>query len=53
MSVVDHPGLTNRMVNDPKSIDIADIEIWQTKVLDAAGRDAGASRSPRSRTGAT
>ncbi len=32
MSVVDHPGLTNRMVNDPKSIDIADSEIWQTKV---------------------
>jgi len=32
MSVVDHPGLTNRMVNDPKSIDIADMEIWQTKV---------------------
>ncbi|MBV8094714.1 MAG: ABC transporter substrate-binding protein, partial [Acetobacteraceae bacterium] len=29
MSVVDHPGLTNRMVNDPKSIDIADMEIWQ------------------------
>ena len=25
MSVVDHPGLTNRMVNDPKSIDIADM----------------------------
>ena len=23
MSVVDHPGLTNRMVNDPKSIDVA------------------------------
>ncbi len=32
MSVVDHPGLLNRIVNDPKSIDIADIEIWQTKV---------------------
>jgi putative spermidine/putrescine transport system substrate-binding protein len=32
MSVVDHPGLLNRMVNDPKSIDIADMEIWQTKV---------------------
>ncbi len=32
MSVVDHPGLTNRMVKDPNSIDIADIEIWQTKV---------------------
>jgi putative spermidine/putrescine transport system substrate-binding protein len=32
MSVTDHPGLTNRMVNDPKSIDIADSEIWQTKV---------------------
>ena len=29
MQVVDHPGLTNRMVNDPKSIDIADMEIWQ------------------------
>jgi putative spermidine/putrescine transport system substrate-binding protein len=32
MSVVDHPGLLNRMVNDPSSIDIADMEIWQTKV---------------------
>src|SRR5262249_5029721 len=32
MSVVDHPGLTNRMVQDPKSIDIADSEIWQTKI---------------------
>jgi putative spermidine/putrescine transport system substrate-binding protein len=32
MSVVDHPGLLNRMVNDPNSIDIADMEIWQTKV---------------------
>ena len=38
MSVVDHPGLTNRMVNDPKSIDIADMEIWQTKIS-SAGRD--------------
>ena len=27
------PGLLNRIVNDPKSIDVADIEIWQTKVL--------------------
>ena len=33
MSVVDHPGLTNRMVNDPKSIDIADTEIWQIKAM--------------------
>jgi putative spermidine/putrescine transport system substrate-binding protein len=32
MSVVDHPGLLNRMVNDPTSIDIADMEIWQTKI---------------------
>ncbi|MGD9913909.1 MAG: PotD/PotF family extracellular solute-binding protein [Rhizobiaceae bacterium] len=32
MSVVDHPGLLNRMVNDPNSIDIADMEIWQTKI---------------------
>ena len=32
MSVTDHPGLTNRMVNDPKSIDVADSEIWQTKI---------------------
>ncbi len=31
MSVVDHPGLLNRMVNDPNSIDIADMEIWQSK----------------------
>ena len=33
MSVVDHPGLLNRVANDPKSIDVADIEIWQNKVL--------------------
>jgi putative spermidine/putrescine transport system substrate-binding protein len=33
MSVVDHPGLTNRMINDPKSIDIADMEIWQNKLV--------------------
>src|SRR3954470_23137150 len=32
MSVVDHPGLLNRMVNDPKSLDIADMAIWQTTV---------------------
>ena len=32
MSVVDHPGLLNRLVNDPKSIDIADMEIWQSKI---------------------
>ncbi len=32
MSVTDHPGLTNRMVNDPESIDVADSEIWQTKI---------------------
>ncbi|MCP4307733.1 MAG: extracellular solute-binding protein, partial [bacterium] len=33
MSVTDHAGLTNRMVNDPGSIDVADSEIWQTKVF--------------------
>ena len=33
MSVVDHPGLLNRVSNDPKSIDVADVEIWQNKVL--------------------
>ncbi len=32
MSVTDHPGLTNRMINDPGSIDVADSEIWQTKI---------------------
>ncbi|MBO6720006.1 MAG: extracellular solute-binding protein [Rhizobiaceae bacterium] len=32
MSVVDHPGLINRMINDPNSIDVADMEIWQTKI---------------------
>jgi hypothetical protein len=37
MSVVDHPGLTNRMIQDPNSIDIADSEIWQTKVYVPAG----------------
>jgi putative spermidine/putrescine transport system substrate-binding protein len=37
MSVTDHPGLTNRMIQDPNSIDIADSEIWQTKVYVPAG----------------
>ena len=37
MSVTDHPGLTNRMIQDPNSIDIADAEIWQTKVFVPAG----------------
>lgn len=32
MSVVDHAGMTNRMFNDPDAIDVADIEIWQSKV---------------------
>ncbi|GIX13095.1 MAG: ABC transporter substrate-binding protein [Paracoccaceae bacterium] len=32
MAVTDHAGMVNRMVNDPTSIDIADTEIWQTKV---------------------
>lgn len=32
MSVTDHSGMTNRMVQDPKAIDVADTEIWQTKV---------------------
>ncbi|WP_108610404.1 PotD/PotF family extracellular solute-binding protein [Aminobacter sp. MSH1] len=32
MSVVDHPGLLNRLVQDPSSLDIADLEIWQSKV---------------------
>lgn len=32
MSVVDHAGMTNRMFNDPRAIDVADIEIWQAKV---------------------
>jgi putative spermidine/putrescine transport system substrate-binding protein len=32
MSVVDHAGMTNRMFNDPKAIDVADIEIWQAKL---------------------
>ncbi|MHA1564277.1 MAG: ABC transporter substrate-binding protein [Alphaproteobacteria bacterium] len=32
MSVTDHTGLINRMTNEPKAIDIADSEIWQTKV---------------------
>jgi len=32
MSVVDHAGMTNRMFNDPGAIDVADIEIWQSKV---------------------
>jgi putative spermidine/putrescine transport system substrate-binding protein len=32
MSVTDHPGLLNRIVNDPNSLDIVDLEIWQSKV---------------------
>ena len=32
MSVTDHGGLLNRMAREPGSIDIADSEIWQTKV---------------------
>ena len=32
MSVTDHAGMTNRMVQDPEAIDVADTEIWQTKV---------------------
>jgi putative spermidine/putrescine transport system substrate-binding protein len=38
MSVTDHPGMTNRIVNDPQSIDIADCEIWQTKVFVPLGQ---------------
>ncbi|MBB5751912.1 ABC transporter substrate-binding protein [Prosthecomicrobium pneumaticum] len=32
MSVVDHPGLLNRLIQDPNSLDIADMEIWQSKI---------------------
>ena len=32
MSVVDHASLTNRMIQDPESIDVADSEIWQTGI---------------------
>jgi putative spermidine/putrescine transport system substrate-binding protein len=38
MSVTDHPGMTNRIVNDPESIDVADCEIWQTKVFVPLGK---------------
>src|SRR5262245_32694783 len=38
MSVTDHPGMTNRIVNDPTSIDVADCEIWQTKVFVPLGQ---------------
>src|ERR1044071_4598428 len=38
MSVTDHPGMTNRIVNDPASIDIADCEIWHTKVFVPLGK---------------
>src|SRR5262245_25512461 len=38
MSVTAHPGMTNRMVNDPTSIDVADVEIWQTKVFTPLGK---------------
>lgn len=33
MSVTDHPGLTSRMVTNPEAVDVADAEIWQTKVF--------------------
>lgn len=33
MSVTDHPGLINRMIQDPNAIDVADMEIWQSKVV--------------------
>ena len=33
MSVTDHTGLVNRMVNDPTSIDVADAELWQTNLF--------------------
>ncbi|MCZ6605191.1 MAG: extracellular solute-binding protein [Alphaproteobacteria bacterium] len=32
MSVTDHGGLLNRMANEPTALDIADSEIWQTKI---------------------
>ncbi len=38
MSVIDTAGLTNRMINDPTSIDVADTEIWQTKIYVPAGK---------------
>ncbi len=41
MSVVDHPGLINRMVNDPRSIDVADMEIWQSKIAVPQGAVQG------------
>jgi len=41
MSVVDHPGLINRIVNDPKSIDVADHEIWQSKIAIPQGAMQG------------
>jgi len=45
MSVVDHPGLLNRMVNDPTSIDVADIEIWQSKIAVPQGALQGVAIS--------
>jgi putative spermidine/putrescine transport system substrate-binding protein len=38
MSVIDTAALTNRMINDPTSIDIADTEIWQTKIYVPTGK---------------
>jgi putative spermidine/putrescine transport system substrate-binding protein len=37
MTVVDYPGMTNRLINSPDAIDIADMEIWQTKIAGPAG----------------
>ena len=45
MSVVDHAGMTNRMINDPRAIDVADIEIWQTKVAVPQGALQGIATS--------
>lgn len=41
MSVVDHPGLINRIVNDPQAIDVADHEIWQSKIAVPQGAFQG------------
>lgn len=41
MAVTDYPGLTNRMINDATSVDIADSEIWQAKIFVPQGATQG------------
>jgi putative spermidine/putrescine transport system substrate-binding protein len=41
MSVVDHAGLIDRLLNEPDSVDIVDMEIWQSKIVVPRGVTQG------------